>query len=267
MKGLFWEEDWLKTSMSLKFPIYKIFFSAFIVALGAVITFEISKATNSVFGAGLVGLLSSLVLPNYAIFPYIGAFVGMSSAVILPSLSLIIAASCFSTLLWFVKQRLPELGGKAGLAAFLGVGLANIPRILEIAIYRPLNLKISHLVIGLFVSIVSIFLTLSLREIFKELKSDAVFASSIIGIIFGLLSFFFSINPFPQIAFASSFAAMTSLKLIENKLKYSLKTGILVVVVFFTFCHFFPGFGGKLGTTAFFATSITFLTRGKSIKK
>ena len=56
------------------------------ILVGALLTYAIGLNTNSVFAAALIGIIFSIIFPTYAIQAYVGAFIGMSSVEILPSL-------------------------------------------------------------------------------------------------------------------------------------------------------------------------------------
>lgn len=235
------------------------------ILVGALLTYAIGINTNSVFAAALVGIIFSLIFPKYAIQAYIGAFIGMSSVEILPSLLFLTGASIISSLIWIAfSKKLPGFGGKAGFIAFLGVLIINLPLIHEKELAIPINIEIEMILGVIFIAIISIKATFYLRKKFKDkIKNDAVLGSAIVGLLFGLTRIFFPQTAiFSEVAFASSFAGMTSFNLIRKK-SYKLLVGFIVGLVFLISSSFFQGFGGKLGTIAFISIIIFFLLKYK----
>ncbi|GEQ85421.1 hypothetical protein ULMS_09290 [Patiriisocius marinistellae] len=103
------------------------------VTLGALICYVLSIyfKLGSVISAGITGTLASFIplfnkesvylkkLPNAL---YCGAFVGMSSTIIAPSIVFIIAAGCIAGGVYmFSKSLFVGMGGKLGTIAFAGV--------------------------------------------------------------------------------------------------------------------------------------------------
>ncbi|MCD6226413.1 MAG: hypothetical protein J7J93_01290 [Candidatus Aenigmarchaeota archaeon] len=233
--------------------------------LGAVLTYLIGINTNAIFAAALIGIIFGLIFPKYAIQAYIGAFIGMSSVEILPSLLFLTGACIVSSLIWIIfSKKLPNFGGKAGFIAFLGVLIINLPLIHEKELAIPINIEIEMILGVIFTAIISIKATFYLRKKFKDkIKSDAVLGSAVVGLLFGLTRIFFpQTTIFSEVAFASSFAGMTSFKFVRKK-SYKLLIGLIVGIIFLFSSSFFQGFGGKLGTIAFISIIIFFLLKSK----
>jgi len=243
--------------------VYKFCLIFLIVFLNAFLTFEISKLSNPILAAGLIGLINSLILKEYAILSFIAAFIGMSSQPVLFSYFLILLSSFFAIIFWIILRKAPKLGGKAGTIAFLSIIFTNLFRIFKLEILKIQTIELIYLFPSFLTSIFFLFLTVLIREKVRNLKSNAVFASSLIGILWGSIIFFIPIEFLPQISFAASFAGMTSLNLIKNKVNYSILTGFLMTFFFFIFSSIFIGFGGKLGFIAFVANYFTFLLEKK----
>jgi len=235
------------------------------ILVGALLTYAIGLNTNSVFAAALIGIIFSIIFPTYAIQAYVGAFIGMSSVEILPSLLFLTGASIISGFIWLAfSKKLPSFGGKAGFIAFLGVLIINLPLIIEKELNVPIQIEI-ELILGVIITaIVATRATFYLREKLKDkIKSDAILGSAIVGFLFGLTRIFFPQTViFSEVAFASSFAGMTSFKFVRKK-SYKLLIGLIVGIIFLLSTSFFQGFGGKLGTIAFISLIIFFLLKSR----
>jgi len=233
-------------------------YPALFLISGALITYSIGMETNPVFAASLVGLIFGLLFPSYSAPAYCGAFIGMSSVEILPSGLLVLLASLVSGFVWvhFSKQ-IPAFGGKAGFIAFLGVLAINLPMIWEVEPSLPLELEVEMILGVIVTAVIATSATFLVREKIRErFKSDAVIGSALVGFPLGFLRLFFpGVSIYSEVAFASSFAGMTSFKFVRKPLYYLL-IGLVVGVVFLLSTPFFRGFGGKLGTIAFLSVML-----------
>jgi len=124
----------LKTlDVHLKHMVYENISTAIWIPLGAVVCYSLSiyAGLGNVIGAGITGTVASF-LPNInkqstylkklpsAI--YCGAFVGMSSGVILSSLGWVLLAGVMASVFYILtKSVFVGLGGKLGTMAFGGV--------------------------------------------------------------------------------------------------------------------------------------------------
>ncbi|MDP2908206.1 MAG: hypothetical protein Q8N77_00190 [Nanoarchaeota archaeon] len=89
-------------------------------------------------------------------------------------------------------------------------------------------------------------------------KLGPVRASSLVSLIFGLIVYFLKINPiYGAAVMGASFAAMSTDKVIPNKVLMTI-CGIIFSLVFFNLSsESFAGFGGRLGTTACISVIMT----------
>ena len=235
------------------------------ILVGALLTYAIGINTNSVFAAALIGIIFSIIFPKYATPTYVGAFIGMSSVEILPSLLFLTGASIISGFIWLAfSKKLPKFGGKAGFIAFLGVLIINIPLIFEKQLNVPVHIEMEMILAVIFVAIIATKATFHIRDKLKDkIKSDAVLGSAIVGFLFGVTRIFFPQTAiFSEVAFASSFAGMTSFNLVKKK-SYKILIGLIVGLVFLISTSFFQGFGGKLGTIAFISLIIFFILKSR----
>ncbi len=234
------------------------------VFISAFITFEISLLSNAVFAAGLVGLVLSFLFHRYASEIYCGAFIGMSSSMIMSNYVFVIMASLLASFLLIRRHVIPIHGGKLGFIAFLSVLIISLPEVWKSGMHftGEFLLDLEFVMIITIFSVVALYLTYQMRLHFsKKYKHDSVIASAIVGMIFG--AFATAIPhalPVAEAAYAASFAGMGRLKLIEEKF---LLVGVIVGVVYSLMLPFFKGVGGKLGTIAFIALVFVYLLLGK----
>ena len=228
------------------------------------IVFELSSFSNPVFAAGLVGFVLSLMFHKYSPKIYCGAFIGMSSSLVLSNLIFILISSLIAGFIFTHVHKIPVHGGRLGFIAFLSVLIISLPKIWKSGLYFTGNILLDaeFVMIIVIFSVLALYLTYQLRLYFThKFKHDSVMASAVIGMIFG--SFALVFPPAMAIAeacYASSFAGMGRLKLIEEKF---LLVGVIVGVVYSLMLPFFKGFGGKLGTIAFLALIIVYVFLGK----
>ena len=228
---------------------------------GALVAHYLGLQTNFVFSAALAGLIFAYATPKYVIPAYCGAFVGMASPEIIPNLQLLLAAVLAATLIkLIIGPFIPKVGGKAGFMAFLGI--------VVIYIFAPeKNLHNTGYIsaeLGLGLAATSVIATMTTFKIRRYLKDNtndtpkinAAVGSAIVGLLAGIPYIFFpGIALFAQVAFAASFAGMSSFNPFRKK--YSIPAlGLIVGLVFIAVFPYFQGFGGKLGTTAFISMMI-----------
>lgn len=245
----------------LKSSDLKIFFFIFISSL---ITFELSSFSNPVFAAGVTGFVLSFLFHRYSSKIYCGAFIGMSSSLVLNNFFFILIASIIAGILFTHSHKIPVHGGKLGFIAFLSVLTISLPEMWKSNFYFTGEIlpDIEFVMIIVVFSILALYLTYQMRLHFgKKFKHDSVIASAIIGVIFGSFALVFPhATPIAEASYAASFAGMGRLKLIEEKF---LLVGVIVGVVYSLMLPFFRGFGGKLGTIAFLALIIVYIFLGK----
>ena len=221
------------------------------VVLGAVATFHISNTLNlgPVTSAGLTGLTASVIFPRHDVPAYCGAFVGMSCPIAFTCYPCLLAAAAIAGVLFVIsKNTLNGFGGKLGTIAFFG---AVATMCITGRAGEPGNMP--GLNTGIYIIAYSVFAAISTFVISIRLGKGPVFASSLIGLLGGLLL----PGIYPQfggmlgvIVICASFAGMSSPERITTNLQM-VTAGIISGIFFiYTLAHF-PGAGGKLGTIAF----------------
>ena len=80
-----------------------------------------------ILGAYIPQFISLPKAKDYAIPVYCGAFVGMSSALVLSNIWLVLLASVLAALLFVISKNIYlGVGGRLGTIAFMGVTLATV---------------------------------------------------------------------------------------------------------------------------------------------
>ncbi len=109
----------------LKFKTFnfeaKDFFSFAAVLSAAIVTFIISHylETGPVVAAGLVGVISTLVIPKFDVPAYCGAFVGMSCNTVFVTFEQLVLAGIIAGLIFVLSKNVFNgFGGKLGTIAF-----------------------------------------------------------------------------------------------------------------------------------------------------
>ena len=186
-----------------------------------------------------------------------GAFVGMSSSLVMPSILFITGASIVSSLVWILfTEKIPSFGGKAGFTAFLGVLIVSLFDFWNQDFYNANTITSETVIVIVFVAMIATIATFAVRSRIKKRKGEAVIGSAVVGIVPGFFRMFFpGIATLSEVAFASSFAGMTDFKLLKENY-YPILIGLIVGVVFFLSTPYFQGFGGKLGTIAFISVIV-----------
>ncbi len=206
-----------------------------------------------VIAASLVGLAGFVFLPNYSVAAYCGAFVGMTSDLLLfnwfeVGLAGLIAAVVFI----LTKDLFPGVGGKLGTIALIGTVLACTCLHREFILVPIADMQTNT-------AIMITAMTATPLTFFINTKQGPVFASAFVGLAGGL------ILPalFPQIgstlavvAICASFTGMTSQARCP-RFRDILITGFFTGVVFVYSTPLVGGAGGKLGTIAFAAVLAT----------
>ena len=101
------------------------------------------------------------------------------------------------------------------------------------------------------------FMALTLTYLLSR-HFSVVFASSTVGIVFGLI--FYKKFDYSAVAFASSFAGMTKLSLI-NSASWFVVVPFVICTLYYISKNTLVGFGGKLGTIAYISV-IVFVLMG-----
>lgn len=202
-----------------------------------------------VVAASLVGIAAHLVVPQFSTAVYTGAFVGMTSDLLLLSHVEVVLASLTSGVVFcLAKPAFPGVGGKLGTIALIGTALISLSRqrIFLIASLPDLQTSLEIMVIALIATPLTFYLS-------AAHGNGPVLASSVVGMISGLVLHII----YPEmgtnlavVAICASFAGMSSNERLPNfgmVLLMALFTGVVFI---FSTPHM-GGAGGKLGTIAF----------------
>jgi len=232
-----------------KFSI--LLFEFLAVVIGALTTFYLSVniGLGAVIAAGMIGILAAMIAPKYSVPAYCGAFVGMSSNLLLFNLAEVLLASSFAGIVFVLTRDVfGGFGGKLGTIAFIGASTAGFTLGREF-IFTPVADWTSNFYFIL-VALIAAPLTLHLN---CNLKNGPVLASGAVGLLSGL------VLPvlFPQlggtlavVATCASYTGMSNTKRCP-RMWGMLVAGLFTGVLFVFAVPLLGGAGGKLGTIAF----------------
>ena len=226
-------------------------FAILSVVIASIVTFLISRefGISNVIASALVGLFGALILPKFSGEIFCGSFVGMASHMLVGSIFYLLLAGIVAGIVFVIigNRVFQGLGGKMGTSAFSGcvvMILLNGNRIAGAPITEP-----SVIVLILVYSVLSVVLIYSISV---RLKLGAVLASSIVGLIGGLILLMVYVeygSILAAVSFCASFSGMASKERFSNELGISL-VGLITGVIFAFSYTFMVGAGGKLGTIA-----------------
>ncbi len=226
-------------------------FAILSVVITSIITFLMSRelGISNVIASALVGLIGALILPKFSGEIFCGSFVGMVSHMLVGSLFYLLLAGIVAGIVFVIigNRVFQGLGGKMGTSAFSGcivMLLLNGNRIAGAPITES-----SVIALIILYSVLSAVLTYIISV---RLKLGAVLASSIVGLIGGLILPMVYVeygSILAAISFCASFSGMASKERFSNELGISL-VGLITGVIFACSYTFMVGAGGKLGTIA-----------------
>ena len=222
------------------------------VIFGAVITYALHGHTvlDVVLATGLVGIGAALIMRRVQVPIYCGAFVGMSSPMLLGWGPFLLASLLASILFVIAKDLYNGYGGKLGTIAFTGAFIAGF-------IYRSPFLEggrfsVRESVWILVISVVAAVLTyvMSIR-----LRQGPVLGSAFMGFYLGAVLMFFPAVPavLPVVAIGATFVGMSNMARLPHE-GYVALGGVLFALLFIFSAPYFNGAGGKLGTIAFISS-------------
>jgi len=230
---------------------------AFSVFAGAILAFLISHdlGLGPVVAASIVGIIAHLILPKYSIPIYCGAFVGMTSNVLLFSYGEVAIAGIISAIVYnLTEHNFAGFGGKLGTIALIGTAITCMSLGREFLILPIADLRTNLIII--LVGMIATPLTFYLNA-YKN--HGPTMASAFVGLLGGLiLPAIFPVigGTLAVVAICASFAGMTSERRCPNKW-HILITGLFTSIVFVYSTPLLGGAGGKLGTIAFGAVLST----------
>ncbi|WP_255194217.1 hypothetical protein [Natronobeatus ordinarius] len=221
------------------------------VVLGAVATLAVTAelGVSSIVAAGIVGAVGVVVLADYDVPIYCGAFVGMTSPELFTTYAQAYLAGLLAGLTFVVVRPVFEgFGGKLGTTAFV----AAVPVVAFTAAEfhsDPLPEPTTNvLAVGYSIAGAAITYAISVR-----LGRGPVLASSVVGIVGGLAlpAFHPAVGELLAAAvFCASFVGMVSPDRLPGEIRVGL-AGAVAGLVFVYTTPYLGGSGGKLGTIAF----------------
>ncbi len=239
-------------------PIIKHVYEFFGVLIGGVLTCVICRdvGLGAVVAASLVAIIAHLVIPKYSVPVYCGAFVGMTSNVLLFTRTEVAFASAIAGIIYVLSSYVfGGFGGKLGTIAFISSIIISLILGREFIVAPIFDTR--GILMIILVSLIATPLTYYLNAI---RGNGPVLASGVVGLLGGL------ILPviFPQIGgtlavvtICASFAGMSS-KARCPGIWVLFITGLFIGVIFVYSTPIFGGAGGKLGTIAFGSIMATY---------
>lgn len=221
------------------------------VFIGGIIAFILSQdiGLGAVVAVSLVAIVAHLVLPEFGVPAYCGAFVGMTSELLLFSHGEVALASAAAGVVYILTEDVFKgFGGKLGTIALIGtvstgVGLGR--QFLTVGI-TDWQTSVLIILIALIASPLTYYLSI-------HRKNGPVLASGFVSLIGGLLLPIL----FPQIGVTlavvgncASFTGMTSRERCPS-FWHIVVAGLFTGIVFVFSAPLLGGAGGKLGTIAF----------------
>lgn len=224
------------------------------VLMGGILAFFLTHdlGLGAVVAASLVGILAYLVVPKYSVPAYCGAFVGMTSNLLLFNYQEVALAGFIAGIVYVLTRDVFNgIGGKLGTIALIGTTITGMGLGREF-LFTP----ISDWATNLLIIIIAAAATPLTYYLNIHRKQGPVMASAIVGLIGGLIL----PNLLPQfgttlavVAVCASFAGMTG-KQRCSTFWHILITGLFTGIIFLYSAPLLGGAGGKLGTIAFGAT-------------
>lgn len=221
------------------------------VVVGTLLAYfaNIYLGLGAIIAASLVGLVGAAVVKEYAVEVYCGAFVGMVSPDVLHDFGhTVIAGVIAGTIFFLTRDVFKGYGGKLGAIAFSSwilVSISSRCRLLDVLVeFRHFGISIMLFSLG--AAVLTYLLSVRLRN-------GPVFASSLVGLLGGLLLPGFGVEKASVLAavvMAASFVGMSSEEKLSNEAAV-LFSGLIMGIVFIYSANHFGGAGGKLGTLAF----------------
>lgn len=218
---------------------------------GALVAYilNVDVGLGPVSAAGLVGLAAALVLPDYGVPLYCGAFAGMTSAQLLVNHGELALAGAVAGVTYVLAEGIFDgFGGKLGTIAFTGTVITGfgLQRTFSAALPPEGPLTLAILVYAVVAAVATYALSVG-RE------HGGVLASSAVGLLGGLI--LPHVHPTPAgntlavVVICASFTGMSSPRRCSNALWMAL-AGLITGLMFVYSMPLLGGAGGKLGTLA-----------------
>ena len=222
------------------------------IFLGAIITYtlKVNVGLGAVISAGLVALISSLIIPKYGVAVYCGSFVGMTSSRLLVDYAELSFAAVIAGIVFLLADRaFNGFGGKLGTVAFAGTLITGLGLEKEFIITPVPGWDLIGLII-----LFSVLATVITYWVNVHLKHGGVVASGIVGLTGGLILPAIypdgAGNTLAVMVICASFAGMSSTERFPHIFQL-LVVGLLTGMIYIYSMPLAGGAGGKLGTIAF----------------
>ena len=228
-----------------------IIFEFLAVFLGGLLSYTFSQdlGLGAVIAASLVAIIAYLIVPEFGIPAYCGAFVGMTSEILLYNHLEVAVASLVAALIFVLARKVfLGVGGKLGALALIGTTVTGVG--LERTFFTT---PISDWHTNSIVILIALGAA-PLTFYFNRRKGNGpVLASAVVGLTAGLI--FPNLFPikgetFAVVAICASFTGMTSSERCPN-FWYMILAGFFTGLIFVFSTPLLGGAGGKLGTIAF----------------
>lgn len=232
-------------------PLAEGALEALAVVLGGVAAYTLAHdvGLGPVVAASLVGIAAHLAAPKYGAAVYTGAFVGMTSDLLLLTHVEVLLASLVSGIVYYLTRPVfPGAGGKLGTIALIGSSLTSLSmqRLFLIVPLPDPGTELMIIVIALAATVLTFYLSLAHGN-------GPVLASGVVGLIGGLVLpvvFPAQGTNLAVVAVCASFAGMSGRERLPN-VWLVLAVGVITGIVFIFSAPHLGGAGGKLGTIAF----------------
>lgn len=249
--GVFWEGKAVFSTQPSVDPLRQSVLEVLAVLIGGVVSYTLAHdvGLGPVVAASMVGIVAHLLVPSLSAAAYAGAFVGMTSDLLLLTHGEVLLASMTSGVIYYLTKPLfPGVGGKLGTIALIGTTMMSLSlqRIFLVAPLPDFQTSLEILIIALITTPLTFYLS-------TAHGNGPVLASGVVGMISGLVLHVI----YPEmgtnlavVAICASFAGMSSRERLPN-LGMVLLVALITGVVFIFSTPHLGGAGGKLGTIAF----------------
>lgn len=220
------------------------------VAVGALASYwlNVDMKLGAVAASALVGMVSAVVAPAYAVPLYCGSFVGMASPKVFGSAQFLVAVAAAGITYVLSQDVFNGFGGKLGTIACAGCCLSAV-----FTGRQFLSSPVPQWDAGLKIVVTATLAALAAYYVNVGIGKGPVMGSAIVGLVGGLV--LPSLIPevgstLAAVCMCASFAGMSSKARIPSGVLMG-AAGALVGFVFMFASPYLGGAGGKLGTTAF----------------
>lgn len=207
-----------------------------------------------VVASSLIGIIGGLLIPALAIPIYCGSFAGMVSSLLVSDPIEVVTIGFFAGLLYVAgSDTFKGFGGKLGSTAYFATLLASIffDTLSETMTGGPIELQYDVFIVFIIGSLGTYFIN-------ERYKIGVVVASSLLGLVFGLIlpNIFANGNSLAVALFCGTFIGMSTATKLSSRISVIIASLIGTIIFLYT-APYFAGLGGKLGLIAFGASIAT----------